>query len=163
MAVGREVLAAPSGVARLQFQARQASHQVELGWERVPKLDRIELRAARCEHDVLAGDPLLDRVVQARVKAHAVGVDLERADALVLPEPAQVGDERLDDERAAGLQPARHVREAPHLPFLREQGEHGVEHDVHEREPPVDANVFEVADRASVMRLGRRVRVVGLV
>ena len=63
---GRERLALPTAPALLEPQPRQASHQIQLRRPHIAPLYRVQSNSLFGQHDVLAGDPLPDGIVDRR-------------------------------------------------------------------------------------------------
>ena len=95
--------------------------------------------------EVMGDEPLGPRRRTRRSpRRSAAGEDVE---GLAGREPPELRDHHLDDEAAAWLEVRGRVPEARDLVGLRRQVHDRVEHEVDERERPVDRGRREVADR----------------
>ena len=94
---------------------------------------------------VVGDEPLRQDVVL--VEAEMLRRHVEGHEALSRRQPAQLGDEELDDEAAARLEVRCRVRERRHLAVLRRDIAQRVPHEVDERERAVDRGRRVVAER----------------
>src|SRR6185503_20980134 len=79
---GPEGLAAPAAPPLAQAQAGQARHQIELRRPRVADVDRVQLRAAVGDDDLVRVHLLGDGVVDAAFQMHDVAAHVGHAHAL---------------------------------------------------------------------------------
>lgn len=124
----------------------------------VAHAERLQLHAAVAEDQRLAEEGLGRAVVTVQAYADRLLGHRPHLDLLfVAVELGRIGDEGLDDERAAGCQDAGDVAEAILLPAGDGQVEQGVEDQVDERVAAVDRHVGHVGDghrQVGAARLG---------
>jgi hypothetical protein len=118
--------------------------QVELGRPAVADDHRAQLHPLGVYRDHLGSHALPRLVVAGHLDDRRVHSYGPRLDPLVVVEPGHVRNEALDDERPFRLEHSRHVAEALRLPFLAEQAEQRVEHQVHQPEPAADGYLGHV-------------------